>query len=47
VFERHGIRSSLSQPGNCWDNQVANSVVSTSKIDLPVVSDPPGEMRVL
>jgi putative transposase len=25
VLESHGIRSSLSRPGNCWDNAVAES----------------------
>jgi hypothetical protein len=26
VLERHGVRSSLSRPGNCWDNAVAESI---------------------
>jgi transposase-like protein len=34
VLERHGIRSSLSRPGNCWDNAVAESFFSTLKLDL-------------
>ncbi|MBJ7593265.1 MAG: transposase [Candidatus Dormibacteraeota bacterium] len=29
-----GIRSSLSRPGNCWDNAVAESFFSTLKINL-------------
>jgi putative transposase len=34
VLESHGIRSSLSRPGNCWDNAVAESFFSTLKLDL-------------
>jgi transposase InsO family protein len=34
VLERHGVRSSLSRPGNCWDNAVAESFFSTLKLDL-------------
>ena len=34
VLENHGIRSSLSRPGNCWDNAVAESFFSTLKLDL-------------
>jgi putative transposase len=30
----HGVRSSLSRPGNCWDNAVAESFFSTLKLDL-------------
>jgi putative transposase len=34
VLESHGVRSSLSRPGNCWDNAVAESFFSTLKLDL-------------
>jgi transposase InsO family protein len=34
VLDGHGIRSSLSRPGNCWDNAVAESFFSTLKLDL-------------
>ena len=34
VLKSHGIRSSLSRPGNCWDNAVAESFFSTLKLDL-------------
>jgi transposase InsO family protein len=34
VLESYGIRSSLSRPGNCWDNAVAESFFSTLKLDL-------------
>ncbi len=34
VLESHRIRSSLSRPGNCWDNAVAESFFSTLKLDL-------------
>ena len=34
MLENHGIRSSLSRPGNCWDNAVAESFFSTLKLDL-------------
>jgi putative transposase len=33
VLESHGVRSSLSRPGNCWDNAVAESFFSTLKLD--------------
>ena len=33
VLESHGVRSSLSRPGNCWDNAVAESFFTT-KLDL-------------
>jgi putative transposase len=34
VLASHGVRSSLSRPGNCWDNAVAESFFSTLKLDL-------------
>jgi putative transposase len=34
VLESRSIRSSLSRPGNCWDNAVAESFFSTLKLDL-------------
>ena len=34
MLESHGISSSLSRPGNCWDNAVAESFFSTLKLDL-------------
>ena len=34
VLVSHGISSSLSRPGNCWDNAVAESFFSTLKLDL-------------
>jgi P-type Ca2+ transporter type 2C len=34
VLESRGVRSSLSRPGNCWDNAVAESFFSTLKLDL-------------
>jgi len=34
VVESHGVRSSLSRPGNCWDNAVAESFFSTLNLYL-------------
>ena len=34
VLTSHGIRSSLSRPANCWDNEMAESFFSTLKLDL-------------
>lgn len=34
LLERHGIRQSLSRPGQCWDNAVAESFFSTLKTEL-------------
>ena len=34
VLASHGVRSSLSRSGNCWDNAVAESFFSTLKLDL-------------
>ena len=34
VLDRHGIESSMSRKGNCWDNSVAESFFSTLKTEL-------------
>jgi putative transposase len=34
VLARHGITMSLSRPGNCWDNAVAESFFATLKVEL-------------
>ena len=34
VLARHGIVMSLSRPGNCWDNAVAESFFATLKVEL-------------
>lgn len=34
LLERHGIRQSLSRPGQCWDNAVAESFFATLKVEL-------------
>lgn len=33
LLQAHGIRSSMSRPGNCWDNAVAESFFSTLKLE--------------
>jgi len=43
VLTRHDIAMSLSRPGNCWDNAVAESFFATLKIELlHEVRWPPG-----
>jgi putative transposase len=39
VLEAHGIVMSMSRPGNCWDNAVAESFFSTLKIELAHEAD--------
>jgi transposase InsO family protein len=34
LLERHGLRQSLSRPGQCWDNAVCESFLSTLKCEL-------------
>ncbi len=34
ILTTHGIRSSMSRKGNCWDNAVAESFFHTLKIEL-------------
>lgn len=34
VLAQHGIVMSLSRPGNCWDNAVAESFFATLKVEL-------------
>jgi putative transposase len=34
LLQQHGIRQSLSRPGQCWDNAVAESFFSTLKTEL-------------
>jgi transposase InsO family protein len=34
LLTRHGIMSSMSRTGNCWDNAVAESFFATLKIEL-------------
>lgn len=34
LLERHGIESSMSRPGNCWDNAVVESFFSSLKREL-------------
>jgi putative transposase len=34
VLTQHGIVMSLSRPGNCWDNAVAESFFATLKVEL-------------
>jgi transposase InsO family protein len=34
LLKRHGIRQSLSRPGQCWDNAVCESFLSTLKCEL-------------
>jgi transposase InsO family protein len=34
LLARHGIVMSLSRPGNCWDNAVAESFFATLKVEL-------------
>ena len=34
LLARHGIRQSLSRPGQCWDNAVMESFYSTLKVEL-------------
>ena len=34
LLERHGIVSSMSRSGNCWDNAVAESFFATLKLEL-------------
>jgi putative transposase len=34
VLAKHGIVMSLSRPGNCWDNAVAESFFATLKVEL-------------
>jgi len=35
----HGIRCSMSRPGNCWDNAVVESFFATLKTELRVTAD--------
>jgi transposase InsO family protein len=35
----HGIRCSMSRPGNCWDNAVVESFFGTLKTELRVTAD--------
>src|SRR6266700_892436 len=34
LLASHGLRQSLSRPGQCWDNAVAESRFSTLKVEL-------------
>ena len=34
LLKRHGIRSSMSKKGDCWDNAVAESFFGTLKLEL-------------
>ncbi|MGH2403255.1 MAG: IS3 family transposase [bacterium] len=34
LLDEHGIRQSLSRPGQCWDNAVAESFFATLKLEL-------------
>jgi putative transposase len=34
VLTQHGIVGSMSRPGNCWDNAVAESFFATLKVEL-------------
>lgn len=34
ILDEHGIRQSLSRPGQCWDNAVAESFFATLKLEL-------------
>jgi len=34
LLARHGIVVSMSRPGNCWDNAVAESFFATLKVEL-------------
>jgi len=34
LLAKHGIRQSLSRPGQCWDNAVAESFFATLKVEL-------------
>jgi transposase InsO family protein len=34
LLERHGVTASLSRPGQCWDNAVAESFFATLKTEL-------------
>jgi transposase InsO family protein len=34
LLEKHGLTSSMSRPGNCWDNAVAESFFATLKREL-------------
>lgn len=39
VLSRHGMRSSMSRAGNCWDNAVSESFFATLKTELVADAD--------
>lgn len=45
LLAQHGLVASMSRPGNCWDNAVAESFFASLKRELAKPSTPPPGMR--